>query len=194
MLVRMEGKNTTILLSRKTAHQIGRYCASLPSNCTMDGIYDQENHTLWILDVLKWKDQAMIDCEASFRFWWRDAKLSELTPQLVPDSTTLLCVPIPASSPFSKAQVYKTTAQMMSSSSVVQEISVLPNSSGNTSFLHQVTYQAEGLLFYLKSATYECGESVLAGWIPLHELHEAPGESGISRLNWLCDSGDKMDE
>jgi len=67
---------STVLLSRKNADQIGEFSTPLPPNCIVDCIYDAPNHTLWILDVLKWKDQTMIDCEASFRFWWRDAKLS----------------------------------------------------------------------------------------------------------------------
>ncbi|KAA1108754.1 hypothetical protein PGT21_024104 [Puccinia graminis f. sp. tritici] len=183
------GNMTTILLSRQNAHQIGEFDTNLPSGCILDCIYDLPNRTLWVLDVLKWKDQAMIDCEASFRFWWRDAKLSELNPQSWPTPSTLLCTSIPALSDFSKTRVAEIAEKMSSCSAATREISIRPNNGTSSKALHSINYESDGLLFYLKSATYESGESVLAGWVPLQVLEENSNLHGIAKLKWLCENG-----
>ncbi|KAI7958916.1 hypothetical protein MJO28_002707 [Puccinia striiformis f. sp. tritici] len=174
------GSMVTILLSRKDAHMIGQFNTNLPPGCIVDCIYDQPNQILWILDILKWKDQAMIDCEASFRFWWRDAKLSELPPQIWPNANTLLCATIPALSNFSKNKVAKIAGEMSLCSKITHQIVIRSNNAADPKCPYRAIYDCDGLLFYLKSATYESGESVLAGWVPLEN-------SGISSLKWLCE-------
>lgn len=131
----------------------------------------------------------MVDCEASFRFWWRDAKMSELTPQPLPSSTTLLCSSIGAWNTFSKAQVCEIADKMCTTSSATTQ--VIARSENNTSSQAplSINYECDGLLFYLKSATYESGESVLAGWVPLQASQENFNQHGIAKLKWLCESG-----
>lgn len=58
----------------------------LPPHTVLDCILDEnwkENGILHVLDVLKWKEQDISECETAFRFWWRDTRLSEL-PVLPP--------------------------------------------------------------------------------------------------------------
>lgn len=43
-----------------------------------------------------------------------------------------------------------------------------------------ISAPADGLLMYLKSATYESGDTVLAGWIPLET--EEDQDSGVVKL------------
>jgi len=189
---------STVLLSRKNADQIGEFSTPLPPNCIVDCIYDAPNHTLWILDVLKWKDQTMIDCEASFRFWWRDAKLSELAPQSRPSSTTLVCASIPARAHFSKAQVWDTAEKMSTSSSLATVQLITRSDSDNTysdAQLLNISYESDGLLFYLKEATYQSGESVLAGWVPLLPPQDQNSNLlGISHLMWLCQNSEDQQQ
>ena len=45
--------------------------------CELDCIFCEEDQTYYILDVLRWKDQAMIDCPSDFRLWWLASKLTE---------------------------------------------------------------------------------------------------------------------
>ncbi|KDQ60325.1 hypothetical protein JAAARDRAFT_191717 [Jaapia argillacea MUCL 33604] len=55
----------------------------LPPDTILDCILDPNwryNGILHVLDVVKWKSQDLGDCETAFRFWWRDTRLSELTP------------------------------------------------------------------------------------------------------------------
>lgn len=61
----------------------------LPPQTVLDCILDEnwrENGILHVLDVLKWKGQDVGECETPFRFWWRDTRLSELTPFPPPPS------------------------------------------------------------------------------------------------------------
>jgi len=53
----------------------------LPPNTILDCILDENwrtNGLLHVLDVVRWKSQDVGGCEASFRFWWRDTRLSEI--------------------------------------------------------------------------------------------------------------------
>jgi len=37
------------------------------------------NGIIHVLDILRWHGNDFMDCEANFRFWWRDSRLSEIT-------------------------------------------------------------------------------------------------------------------
>ncbi|EIW56034.1 uncharacterized protein TRAVEDRAFT_171933 [Trametes versicolor FP-101664 SS1] len=55
----------------------------LPPQTVLDCILDEnwrENGILHILDVVTWKGQDLADCDTPFRLWWRDTRLSELSP------------------------------------------------------------------------------------------------------------------
>lgn len=63
----------------------------LPPQTILDCILDEnwrDNGILHVLDVLKWKSQDVADCETSFRFWWRDTRLSEITSFPPPPSAS----------------------------------------------------------------------------------------------------------
>ncbi|KAH9991578.1 hypothetical protein BJV77DRAFT_1006977 [Russula vinacea] len=79
--------NTTIRSRVLGKPLIPRFPSPLPSDTVLDCILDQnwkENGLLHVLDVIKWKGQDIADCESSFRFWWRDTRLSELPPSRPP--------------------------------------------------------------------------------------------------------------
>jgi hypothetical protein len=104
------------------------------------------------------------------RFFWRDSKLAELPRQLLPfpahsredidvveDTNRLVVLPVPylappLSLPIILQQVIPTT---------LQEIVNVPVG-GDAS----VEMEPDGLLLYLKSASYESGDSCLAAWLP----------------------------
>lgn len=59
----------------------------LPSNTILDCILDERwksTGILHVVDVIRWKGQDLAGCEAGFRFWWRDTRLSELPPWPLP--------------------------------------------------------------------------------------------------------------
>ncbi|KAI9510171.1 hypothetical protein F5148DRAFT_1181206 [Russula earlei] len=79
--------NTTIRSRVLGKPLIPRFPSPLPSDTVLDCILDRnwmENGVLHVLDVIKWKGQDIADCESSFRFWWRDTRLSELPPSRPP--------------------------------------------------------------------------------------------------------------
>ncbi|KAI5124675.1 hypothetical protein M0805_004283 [Coniferiporia weirii] len=73
--------NTTLrsrLLGKVLIHP---FPSPLPPNTILDCILDENwrtNGLLHVLDVVRWKSQDVGECEASFRFWWRDTRLSEM--------------------------------------------------------------------------------------------------------------------
>ncbi|TDL19635.1 hypothetical protein BD410DRAFT_727057 [Rickenella mellea] len=71
------------------------FVSSLPPSTILDCILDvhwKDNGIVHVLDVLKWKGQDVGDCEAGFRFWWRDTRLSELHPFPPPQNYTSISV------------------------------------------------------------------------------------------------------
>ncbi|THH06096.1 hypothetical protein EW145_g4322 [Phellinidium pouzarii] len=72
----------TILRSRLLGKVlIHPFPSPLPPNTILDCILDENwktNGLLHVLDVVRWKNQDVGECEASFRFWWRDTRLSEM--------------------------------------------------------------------------------------------------------------------
>lgn len=82
--------NTTLRSRLLGKTLIARFPSSLPPLTVLDCILDsnwRDNGILHILDVVKWKGQDVADCEAPFRFWWRDTRLAELS-QTYPPSIT----------------------------------------------------------------------------------------------------------
>ncbi|KAF8508257.1 hypothetical protein BU17DRAFT_56833 [Hysterangium stoloniferum] len=71
----------TVLKSRLKGRTIMTFPSALPPATILDCILDErwkENGILHVLDIIRWKGQELGDCEANFRFWWRDTRLSEL--------------------------------------------------------------------------------------------------------------------
>ncbi|KAJ3517511.1 hypothetical protein NLJ89_g456 [Agrocybe chaxingu] len=82
--------NTTLRSRLLGKTLIKAFPSSLPPMTILDCILDanwRDNGILHVLDVVKWKGQDVADCEARFRFWWRDTRLGELS-QTVPPSTS----------------------------------------------------------------------------------------------------------
>ncbi|TEB29760.1 hypothetical protein FA13DRAFT_1689796 [Coprinellus micaceus] len=78
--------NTTIRSRLLGKSLIPRFPSPLPPLTVLDCILDanwRDNGIIHVLDVVRWKGQDIGDCEAPFRFWWRDTRLGEL-PQALP--------------------------------------------------------------------------------------------------------------
>ncbi|KAH9807863.1 hypothetical protein DFH28DRAFT_1088585 [Melampsora americana] len=158
----------TLILSRTNAHVLGYFQTVVPLGCVLDCIYDRETRVIWVLDVLKWKDQSFIDCEADFRFYWRDTKLQELEVQSLSSPNHLLVVPTGA---------LDLTSALLANNKATTMVTIW-------SAIDDSIEEADGLLLYIKSATYESGETVLAGWVPLlPDNSEQGNEVGVGRLN-----------
>ncbi|KDQ06332.1 hypothetical protein BOTBODRAFT_39672 [Botryobasidium botryosum FD-172 SS1] len=71
----------THLHSRVRGLPLLTFPSPLPPDSVLDCILDvgwQQTGIIHVLDILRWRGSDFEDCEAEFRFWWRDARLSEL--------------------------------------------------------------------------------------------------------------------
>ncbi|KAF9517820.1 hypothetical protein BS47DRAFT_1339039 [Hydnum rufescens UP504] len=79
--------SSTHLHSRLKGTTLLKFPSPLPPDSILDCILDANwelNGIIHVLDILRWRGTDFTDCEAEFRFWWRDARLSEIT--LLPPS------------------------------------------------------------------------------------------------------------
>ncbi|KAF8156653.1 hypothetical protein B0H34DRAFT_710095 [Crassisporium funariophilum] len=92
--------NTTLRSRLLGKTLINRFPSTLPPLTILDCILDanwRDNGILHVLDVVKWKGQDVGDCEAPFRFWWRDTRLAELSHTHPPNINFLVNSPSPSS-------------------------------------------------------------------------------------------------
>ncbi|OSD07812.1 hypothetical protein PYCCODRAFT_352329 [Trametes coccinea BRFM310] len=174
--------------------------STLPPQTVLDCILDEnwrDNGILHILDVVTWKGQDLADCETPFRFWWRDTRLSELSPfppppnaappekqattYQFPHPTTF--APVPYHTDTTLSHLLTTLIPLTRSTRTIPiSVPVLtgPSSSDDKTATMDLdgmpvvqlrTAQAEvhsdGLLLYVAQATYEPGTSPLSSWVPL---------------------------
>ncbi|GAA5952235.1 hypothetical protein JCM3765_001916 [Sporobolomyces pararoseus] len=202
------GKNT-ILYSRVAGRTLARLHSTLPGDCLLDVVWDRELSILWVLDTCKWRSQYTVDCEADFRAFFTQSKLSELTTQyyippasLPPDSPSLsnpsllplLILPAPT---YSSPLVPSTLLPILSSLSLSSPfpITVLLPSDNSTSDsttsgvkqeLIQIPFEPTGLMLYHRESHYESGLTALVNWIPLKVIE--PGREdfeGVERFGQL---------
>ncbi|KAG8910670.1 hypothetical protein FRC00_007759 [Tulasnella sp. 408] len=84
-----EPATRTLLHSRVKGKAFLTFPSPLPPNSILDCILDDnwhQNGVLHIVDILRWRGSDFVDCEAEFRFWWRDSKLSELPKFPLPNA------------------------------------------------------------------------------------------------------------
>ncbi|KAL5495240.1 hypothetical protein ACEPAI_703 [Sanghuangporus weigelae] len=95
----------TVLRSRLLGKVIlGPFPSPLPPNTILDCILDENwrtNGILHVLDVVRWKSQDVAGCEASFRFWWRDTRLAEVStwPPPAPHKSSFASANSPSQTP-----------------------------------------------------------------------------------------------
>lgn len=184
----------------------------LPPHTVLDCILDenwQDNGILHVLDVLKWKEQDITECETPFRFWWRDTRLSELPvlpppanasepgegatapPQYCfPHPATLL--PIPYHTNTSLTHLLSALIPLTRAPRTVvvtKRVVSAPHAGGmdldaptSVADLEEAPVQlrSDGLLLYVAQATYEPGTSPLSSWVPLVAYTNAKPEAGVA--------------
>ncbi|KAH8083300.1 hypothetical protein BXZ70DRAFT_958352 [Cristinia sonorae] len=169
--------------------------SSLPPHTVLDCILDdswRDNGILHILDVIKWKGQDIGDCETPFRFWWRDTRLSELSPlpppafdpgatitshYQFPYPTTLITVP--SHTDTTLPYIFNTLIPMTRTARLIPITVPMPNTSGGMDMddtpshsftpVQSITMEvkSDGLLLYVSQSTYEPGTSPLSTWVPI---------------------------
>ncbi|GAB1522300.1 hypothetical protein RhiTH_005414 [Rhizoctonia solani] len=171
----------TALHSRVKGLAFMRFPAPLPPDTVLDCILDDDvtqTGVLHILDVIRWRGTDVAQCEADFRFWFRDARLAELAPQPEPTRTIagarpyphrFLGVPyyLPPLTPTVFLQTIIPIAQVAQSearTSTDMEMDTGEGSAGGT--------KSDGILLYVREAGYTSGETPLSCWIPATPLND----------------------
>lgn len=119
--------------------------------CTvLDCIWSFTNHTYYILDVLAWNNQPLLDCEAEFRFCWLKSKMEEMSclSERSNDNAFIF-----TSLPYHQCSVSTMTNIMASENLFGQDGPAL-----------------DGLLFYHSEAHYVPGRTPLVGWLKPHMM------------------------
>ncbi|GJJ10424.1 hypothetical protein Clacol_004650 [Clathrus columnatus] len=191
--------SNAVLKSRLMGRTILSFPSPLPPLTILDCILDENwktNGILHVLDVVLWKGQNIGECEANFRFWWRNTRLDELVlldpvmpnrSKLDPAATDsnkphifaypVKFIPVPYHVDLSYPSLLSTTIPLSRSK---QHISIklppaLPSMGGidmDVDYQHlpqssTAEVESDGLLLYVSQASYECGTSPLSSWVPL---------------------------
>lgn len=120
--------------------------ASNRMSCTiLDCVYDKEQQKYFVLDVMCYADQDLIDCECIFRLVWIRSKLDENDMGQVTGKNEVAFVPIEYVECEDEAQVQRC-------------LSGYPMWRDNKPSL-------DGLLFYHKDSSYVHGTTPLVGWL-----------------------------
>ncbi|BGP19521.1 hypothetical protein JCM10213_000120 [Rhodosporidiobolus nylandii] len=198
-------EGNTILYSRVAGRTLARLRTVLPPDCLFDAVWDSSNSVLWILDLMKWKGQYMVNCEAEMRAFFVASKLSELPtqPYLPPDpsasatrpsSRPTLVLPVPSLPPPLTPSAILPLLNSLSAPSTMPCIVFAPMLSPDSSQpafraqTMQIPFISEGLLLYVSSAHYESGSTPLVGWVPCEVKEpEARDAEGTERLKKLVE-------
>lgn len=153
------------------------------------------NGILHVLDVIRWNGRDLASCEVGFRYalfstrntvftdaplyfrmWWRDTKLAELPPfphsmSAAVHPTRLL--PVPHYTDLRLDELVHRVIPAARSDRFASPEALLPHSEDQMDVMEpQVPssprpIKPDGLLLYMKEASYESGTSPLSVWVPL---------------------------
>ncbi|XP_014219467.1 snurportin-1 [Copidosoma floridanum] len=132
----------------------GGSSATFRNHCTiLDCIWTKDKETVYVLDVIVWSNQEMLNCDTEFRFYWLRTQLNDINS-------------------------IKDQKEDTNDFSIV----ALPTVNCNQDFtecLQDVaeTLTIDGLLFYHKEAHYTSGRTPLVTWLKPYMLPEVLGIS-----------------
>lgn len=102
--------------------------------CQLDCIFSEAEQRYYVVDLLLWKGQAMVDCTAEFRLFWLQARLSEARASVSSSSNPCTFVPL--------------DPHLCTTESLRAAYTGAP-------------FERDGLLFLHREGLYECGPSPL---------------------------------
>ncbi|KFD55007.1 hypothetical protein M514_04189 [Trichuris suis] len=157
-----EGRRCLIVANQKwtlsysrTGRRLAKFKSGLPEETMLDCVSCGVGDTLYVLDVLMWKGQTLVDYDCEFRSFWISGRLedSNLDRSLKNhDNRRKRLVVLPK---------YKYSQSMLQN--VI------------SSRLWPFPGRLDGLLFYHRSCLYESGETPLVGWLKPFMLNDMLG-------------------
>ncbi|XP_012225656.2 snurportin-1 [Linepithema humile] len=130
----------------------GNYNANMRHSAIIDAIWIKERKVYYVLDVLYWNNLPFTYCEAEFRLYWINSKLSETKEFEIHDSDI-------------------NKYPMLS----LPKISCDLNLSSVLTDLAPELHSLDGFLFYHRNAQYIFGITPLVIWLKPYMLSEALG-------------------
>lgn len=89
-LVTGDHKNTTAAsVYHKNGQRMMRIRTNLPTCTILDCIYNSITKTIYILDAIVYAKRDLVDCDASFRFYWLKSRFLEEDLRIVDDESNL---------------------------------------------------------------------------------------------------------
>ncbi|XP_026284759.1 snurportin-1 isoform X1 [Frankliniella occidentalis] len=148
----------------KAGHFVASFASALPNANSsspqgitiLDCIWNMENRTYFVLDVLAWNNLVLLDCETEFRFYWLKTKLDEF-PEVQTHSDK------------------NRNAFLALPSYECQENLMTELMSHNPMFFEGKDPGLDGLLFYHKKNLYEHGSTPLVTWIKPFMMEDVLG-------------------
>ncbi|GAA5915710.1 hypothetical protein JCM6882_004121 [Rhodosporidiobolus microsporus] len=205
----------TILYSRVAGRTLARFKTVLPADCLLDTVWDASHSVLWVLDVMKWRSQYLVNCDADMRAFFVSSKLSELetqpytpsdpsSPSRPTASTPVLVLPVPScSSPLTPSSLLPLLSSLSTPSSMPALVyapappspsspSLSPPQPAFSAQTVSIPFVPDGLLLYLSAAHYESGSTPLVGWVPLEVKEpEVRGAEGVERFRELVEAWER---
>ncbi|KAJ1302128.1 hypothetical protein OPQ81_000957 [Rhizoctonia solani] len=172
----------TALHSRVKGLAFMRFPAPLPPDTVLDCILDDDvaqTGVLHVLDVIRWRGTDVAQCEADFRFWFRDARLAELAPQ--PEPTRMINGTRPYPHRFLGVPYYVPPLTPTVFLEQIIPAAQITQPEGRTSTDMEMDTgerltegtKSDGILLYVREAAYTPGETPLSCWIPATPLDDA---------------------
>lgn len=161
-----QGKRTLVVACKggtkaysKRGNRLGKFHSALPGgnptehrgSCTiLDCLWLKEEKTYYVLDVLAWSNQSLLNCDTEFRFFWVKSQLNEIGELKERDTykNSYPILPLPNITCDSDI------------SSALSELSLSP---------------LDGLLFYHREGQYTKGRTPLVTWLKPFMLPEVLG-------------------
>lgn len=137
---------------RKSGHCFKRFPSLLPAGrrrqtgdskpVVLDCIYSEAEKTFYVLDVMCWMNHPVYDSDSEFRFFWLQAKFSE-----VPDASWISNINPYAFFPLPCYPCSKATMESVMGRTLPFKV------------------ELDGILFYHKQTHYTPGSTPLVGWL-----------------------------
>ncbi|KAJ8679015.1 hypothetical protein QAD02_014802 [Eretmocerus hayati] len=152
-------KGSTKMYTRRGVH-MHQFQSALPggnsksykNSCTiLDCIWSKDREMCYVLDVLAWSNQEMLNCETDFRFFWLRSQIDEL-PDLKNRVGGVNDYPILTLPDINCGRDFYECLESISTS--------LP---------------LDGILFYHREAHYTSGRTPLVAWLKTYMLPEVLG-------------------
>ncbi|XP_068229531.1 snurportin-1-like [Palaemon carinicauda] len=150
----------------KSGYQVNQFSSLLPGGsrrnnnmgyALLDCIWSESNKTFYVIDVMCWFNQPVIECDTFFRFEWLKSRLDE-------EAVGINTISKYNTMRFERLPYYESSPEALSK---------LFGDGGQLPF----SVELDGILFYNRETHYTHGPTPLVGWLKAYMIPEILGVS-----------------